>query len=288
MSKQAKHYKLQEDDLLIAYSQYFGAFDMPDNHMHDTFELYYLMSGRRNYFIKDRLYQIQKGDIVFIPKYELHRTLAAGTPNHDRFLIQFNEQLFQETIGESYNEILLSPYLRGIRTFRPKPEELLVLDGIVFRIIRDLKDPQTAHSLQVKLLAIDLMLFLARCLERYAESNSHYDPPIHQKISEIAAFINNHYMHPLTLAQLSETFYLSPHYISRIFKEMTGFSFIKYLTYVRIGEAKRLLRESDRKVLEIADQVGFENLAHFNRVFKQTVQLSPTQYRRLSGSHSSS
>jgi AraC-like DNA-binding protein len=281
---QAKHYKLQEAELLIAYSQYFGAFDMPVNHMHDTFELYYLMSGERNYFIKDRLYQLRKGDIVFIPKYELHRTLAAGTPHHDRFLIEFSERLFRETIGESYDEILLHPYLRGIRTFRPKPEEQLVLDGIVYRIIRDLKHPQTAHALQVKLLAIDVMLFLARCLERYAEDDSESDPPIHRKISDIAAYINTHYMRPLTLAQLSETFSLSPHYISRIFKEKTGFSFIQYLTYVRIGEAKRLLRESDRKVLEIADQVGFENLAHFNRVFKQTVQLSPSQYRRMSGS----
>jgi AraC-like DNA-binding protein len=42
------------------------------------------------------------------------------------------------------------------------------------------------------------------------------------------------------------------------------------------------LRETDLKVLLIADRVGFENLAHFNRVFKQTVHLSPSQYRRMS------
>lgn len=278
-----KHHVLLEDNLLVGYSQYYATFDMPENHMHETLELYYLMSGRRKFFIKDRLYPIQKGDLVFVPKYDLHRTMAAGTPHHDRFLIQFSDDLFDGMLAGTFNEVLLRPYLTGVRTLRLKPEDLLTLDGIVFRIIQDLKEQPTAHSLQVRLLITEMLLFISRCLERYDMEISPFDTPLHKKITEIAAYINNQYMNPITLAQLSETFYMSPHYISRIFKEMTGFSFIKYLTYVRIGEAKRLLRETDTKVLHIAGRVGFENLAHFNRVFKQTVSLSPSQYRRMSG-----
>jgi AraC-like DNA-binding protein len=209
--------------------------------------------------------------------------MAAGPPHHDRFLIQFSDDLFDNMLGGTYREVLLRPYLSGVRTLRLKSEDLLTLDGIVFRMIQDLKEQPTAHSLQVKLLVTEMLLFISRCMERYDLEISPFDTPIHQKITEIAAYINDHYMSPVTLKQLSETFYMSPHYISRIFKEKTGFSFIKYLTYIRIGEAKRLLRETDTKVLHIAEQVGFENLAHFNRVFKQTVSLSPSQYRRMSG-----
>lgn len=279
---QQKHHIFEEGDLLVAYAQYNRTFDMPENHMHDTYELYYLMSGRRNYFIKDRLYPIEKGDLVFVPKYDLHRTLAAGTPHHDRFLINFKEDLFDSMCAGIHNEVLLRPYLTGVRTLRLKAEDLQVLDGIVFRLVQDVMEKRTAQSLQIKLLITDLLLFISRCLERYDAEITPFQTPLHQKISEIADYINDHYMEPLTLARLSETFYLSPYYISRVFKEMTGFSFVKYLTYARIAEAKRLLRETDMKVLNIADRVGFENLAHFNRVFKQTVHLSPSQYRRMS------
>lgn len=278
-----KHHVLLEGQLIVGYSQYYKTFDMPENHTHESFELYYLMSGKRNYFMNGRLYAIEKGDLVFVPKYELHRTLDAGTPQHDRFLVQFTDDLFDEVFGGQYKEVLLRPYYTGVRTLRLKPEDLLVLDGIVLRIIRDLKEQPTAHSLQVKLLITELLLFISRCLERYDAEISPVETPLQQKIAEIADFISKHYMNPLTLGQLSETFYLSPHYISRIFKQTTGFSFVKYLTFVRIGEAKRLLRETNMKVLHIADRVGFENLSHFNRVFKETVLLSPSQYRRMSG-----
>ncbi|RKN86431.1 AraC family transcriptional regulator [Paenibacillus ginsengarvi] len=279
--QQPKHYVYEDSELLVGYSQYFGMFDMTDNHLHDTHELYYLMSGRRNYFIKDRLYPIRKGDLVFVPKDELHRTLAADTTQHDRLVIHFKEELLTTFMDTGYAEYLLRPYRAGLYTVRLEPDDRQALESIVFRIVQDLKEQPDVMALQMRVLVLDLLLFVGRRMEKYEAAVSPFESHLHRKISEIAAYINANYMYPLTLAHLSETFYWSPYYISRVFKEMTGFSFVQYLTYARIGEAKRLLRETDKLVLSIAAQVGFENLAHFNRVFKQTVHLSPSQYRRM-------
>ncbi len=76
-------------------------------------------------------------------------------------------------------------------------------------------------------------------------------------------YINANYKQPLTLTRISNEFYLSTFYLSRIFKQVTGFSFVEYLQAVRIKEARRLLRETRWKIIEVAEESGFDNVAHF-------------------------
>jgi hypothetical protein len=68
-----------------------GHFNMQSNHFHDQFELYYLLSGERNYFIKDRTYFVRKGNLIFINTNELHKTTDTGVPNHERVLLRFSK-----------------------------------------------------------------------------------------------------------------------------------------------------------------------------------------------------
>jgi len=278
-SKQMIH---RDDALLLDYTERAGQFNMPGNHMHDSYEVYYLLSGRRNYFIKDRLYPIEKGDLVFIPKYDLHRTLASGTAGHERLVINFKETFAQRFAGErGGGNILLYPFEKGIYTFRPQADDRHILEGLIYRMLREIKEKPSGYETYLQALTVEVLLHAARCLEKYETEIEPCESPLHRKVSEIAAYMNENYMKPLTLGHLSERFFLSTFYLSRVFREITGFTFVEYLNHVRIKEAQRLLRDSNLKVLRISEQVGFESIAHFGRVFKQTVGLSPTQYRRM-------
>jgi YesN/AraC family two-component response regulator len=108
-----------------------------------------------------------------------------------------------------------------------------------------------------------------------------FNHPMHEKVSEIAAYLNRNYSEDITLEQISKQFYISPSYLSRIFKKLTGFHFREYLLVVRVKEAQKLLRESQEKVVNIAQSVGFEHVSHFNTTFKKFVGLSPLKYRNL-------
>jgi YesN/AraC family two-component response regulator len=88
-------------------------------------------------------------------------------------------------------------------------------------------------------------------------------------------------MKPLTLPALSDHFYISTSHLSRLFKEVSGFTFTEYMNIVRIKEAQKLLRETNFKVADIAETVGFGNIAHFGRVFKENTNITPLQYRSL-------
>ncbi|WP_249865787.1 response regulator transcription factor [Paenibacillus konkukensis] len=96
-----------------------------------------------------------------------------------------------------------------------------------------------------------------------------------------AAFIDAHYMEDLSLEAVAGRFYFSPNYLSMVFKNQLGTTFVKYLSGVRLNKAVRLLEESDLKVYEIAARTGFKDEKYFYRVFKRKYGVTPDEYRRL-------
>ena len=98
-------------------------------------------------------------------------------------------------------------------------------------------------------------------------------------IQEIQNFICCHYAENISLNSLAEQFFLHPNYLSRLFKEKTGQNFIDYLTEVRMEKVKELLKNSDRKIVEICDLAGYDNPRYFSKVFKQYTGMTPSEYR---------
>ena len=98
--------------------------------------------------------------------------------------------------------------------------------------------------------------------------------------ARIFEYINKHYFMPeLSIADVQEHTGLSERKISNIIKEQTDLGFKQYVNSIRLSEAKRLLKESDLQVSEIAYRIGYNNVTHFNRVFKLAEGIAPTNYR---------
>ena len=92
-------------------------------------------------------------------------------------------------------------------------------------------------------------------------------------------FINNHQTEDLSLADVARAVNTSTFYFCKSFKKATGLHFTDYLSRVRIEKAKNLLLNPNLRVSEIAYEVGFQSLTHFNRVFRKLVGESPSDYR---------
>ncbi|TVY01339.1 response regulator [Cohnella terricola] len=93
-------------------------------------------------------------------------------------------------------------------------------------------------------------------------------------------YIQANYDKELSMTMVSNHVSLNYSYFSEAFKDYAGLSFVQYLKKLRIEKAKELLETTDLKVLEIGDRVGFENTKHFNRVFRESVGVSPLEYRQ--------
>lgn len=99
-------------------------------------------------------------------------------------------------------------------------------------------------------------------------------------ILQICEIIENEYANELYLDRVAEQIYLSPAYISRIFKKSTGMNFVKYLNEVRLKKAAALLIEDDYPINEISKMVGFSDVSYFCSCFKKKYGMTTVQYRR--------
>lgn len=100
------------------------------------------------------------------------------------------------------------------------------------------------------------------------------------KLKEIKEYIDKNYTKKLTLEELSELFYISKYHMAREFKRLFGTSIINYQIDCRVTHAKELLRFSDLRIEEIAEQCGITDNSYFNKVFQKTEGMSAREFRK--------
>lgn len=120
---------------------------------------------------------------------------------------------------------------------------------------------------------IEILTSFMECMFPPAMENSRI-------VRDAMNYISAHFSEAVTLQDVAEHLHLNPSYFSRIFKRSSGSTFKEYLTKVRVEEAKRLLRNTDYPLLDIAIGVGFDNQSYFTSVFKRLTGLTPKQYRK--------
>lgn len=98
------------------------------------------------------------------------------------------------------------------------------------------------------------------------------------RLLEITNFIYEHYK-TVTLDDLSEKFFLSKPYLSKYIKEKSGMTFSDIVQKVRLKKARAMLKSSNASVESIAESVGYQNVEHFNRLFKRAYEMTPVQFR---------
>ncbi len=102
------------------------------------------------------------------------------------------------------------------------------------------------------------------------------EPPV---ITRAKQYIQEHFIEELSLERLAAAVHTSTFYFCKLFKKATGINFNQYVARTRAEKAKNLLLNLNLRISEIAYEVGFQSLTHFNRMFKKIVGQSPTEYR---------
>jgi AraC-like DNA-binding protein len=135
--------------------------------------------------------------------------------------------------------------------------------------------PGAQHQSIVKLLAI-FAQHLAMISNRIIVQQENAELPV---ITRAKEFIQRNQSEELSLTMVARAVNTSSFYFCKLFKKTTGLNFTAYVSRIRIEKAKNLLLNPHLRVSEIAYEVGFQSLTHFNRVFKKIIGHSPTEYR---------
>lgn len=268
----------QSNPVSIMRQKFSEPHSMPSEHFHDHCEIYYLISGEKTYFFHNQMYRATKGDLIFINEYEPHRAASPGpVVERERVLLYFKKELFDARPALIQDSVSLFHMRSPLLSL--DIEERLVFEELLYKIRMEFQNKGKFYLHCIEGLLLETMVFMLRCIDK-RDRAVEGARTLHGQIPEIVRFIHHHFTDHMTLDTLSDMFYISPSYLSRLFKEETGFHFVEYLTMLRMKEAQKLLRDTDHKIIDIAASVGYDNLAHFYKMFKRTTLTSPFQYRK--------
>ncbi len=125
--------------------------------------------------------------------------------------------------------------------------------------------------------------FIIECAGRIAE---HRKDGMKGSIAKVKDYIERHYQENISLKQLAVQFYMNPVYLGQLFRKAYDTYFNDYLCQIRLEQSRKLLRQTDMRIYEIAERVGFNNADYFVTKFEKNVGMTPTEYRnKLIGSN---
>ncbi|MBN2221019.1 MAG: helix-turn-helix domain-containing protein [Vallitaleaceae bacterium] len=276
-----KHYfDFESPHFTLTHYKRFGSFRMDKKHAHPQYELYYLLSGKRNYFIENRVYPIESGDLVLVNSNTLHKTIDSSSDFHERILIEFDHHIFDTLLKNPEELPLLKIFQKETSLYHLNTQQSKQLESRLFQLIDACKKTKLPVDIALQIHLMECLLLISELTQEIPSPIYEHPSKLHKTIAEMIHYIHNHYKEELSLEILSQNHSLSKVYISRSFKQITGFSYIEYVNTVRIREAKRLLRETDQSIESIARETGFLSTTHFGRVFRSYNGNSPMQWRK--------
>lgn len=248
-------------------------------HLHEGYEIYFLISGDVQYFVEKTIYPIEYGDVMFTNKREIHKPNFLTDKLYERFTLEFDPELVrpfnseyfdllqcfeQRPLGEQ-NRIRLAQWqTHEIIALFTKMEEIEAARGSAWEILR----------LNV---LIEILVWLNRAFIHSSHNETRF--PLPDKLVEVLDYIEFHLAGDLSLDTLERKFAINRFHLSKVFKKAIGSSIHNYILYKRISRAKTLLVQGNN-VSETLEKCGFHDYSHFLKLFKQTVGKTPGEYRR--------
>ena len=250
-------------------------------HYHNAYEIYYLLSGDRYYFIKDRTYHAKRGALVFISPGEIHCASNYSEEAYKRILISFKKDYLSGLWEALGGQNIFRCFENENHLVELSEEEIPRVEAMLHLMLSEYKNLASDSESILKTSLYQLLAVASRRESKKTENETGNSDSVQKTVSEVAAYINNTYFADMRLLNLAESFYISPCYLSRIFKRVTGSSIVDYVNGVRIKESRRFLTDTNKKISEIADLVGYKSMTHFGRAFKSVTGLSPVEYRKM-------
>jgi AraC-like DNA-binding protein len=252
-------------------------FNMKQAHSHPFYEIYYLYSGKRKFFVNDTLYTLNKGDLLLINKNVLHRTTYISNEKHERFSLNFSDQYLSPLIERFGKGPVLDIFSHPFLTIQLNRRDYF--EDLFQKMVYESKNPDEYSLFQQSNYFQELIIFLLRYQKSAISSLVPFDMS-NEDIQNAAKYIRINYSQCITLEQISSLSNMSSSHFSRKFKLVTGFGFKEYLCNIRITEAIKLLLETNLSITEIALLCGFSDSNYFGDVFKKLKGISPLQYRK--------
>ena len=246
-------------------------------HIHDCYEVYFSISGGKQFLIDNKVYDIAPGDLFLINQYDSHYLTQIDKELHERIVIMIDPE-FMQSISSKETD-LDACFQKRSEKFSHKISLTSEQQGrFLYFVNKILTSNSYGHDLLEKAIFTELFVMINQIIYDKMSNRAEEKPATYnEQVDAILSYLNNNIQYPISIGDLSKHFYISESYICRIFKSATGTTINKYMTARRISIAKSLLAEGIG-VSEVCDRCGFSDYSNFLKAFTKSVGISPKKY----------
>ena len=270
------HYSLSKDHaftirgtaklLNVASSRYGGDWHSVP-HTHDHTELFFIVSGKGQFFIQDQIFPVDVNNLVIINPNVAHTEDSLNAQPLE-YIVLGIEGVELATSENSNGQFCILDHF-----------ESLEISSCMRNILREMELKNTGYEDICQAYMEILIIRLMRSTSLAVQS----EPQVisgNRQCAVARRYIDLHFKEPLTLEQLADEVHMNKYYLSHAFKREYGVSPINYMISRRVEESKYLLAETDLPMSQISQLLGFSSLSYFSQVFRRSQNESPMEYRK--------
>ena len=282
------HYFFNQSSPILARAFYQENYEA-GMHIHDFYELNFIIEGQGYHYFNNGCYKIGKNDIFIIPPGYWHGYYPTQSIKlyhimlHKNFFIHYSKELnllpaypimltMEPSYGSQNNRYYLNLSDEQMNALLPQLEAVAALYSNASDDIAPM-----AHSLSMYILAYTCRIYKEKYI---CKGNEVWEHSVSRNILKCINYIQEHYGENITLDTLTELSNVSRATLFRYLIKLTGATPINYLNAFRLSKAREMLGQSDLSIAEIAVACGFYDSSHLNRFFSRAYGCTPGQHRR--------
>ena len=252
---------------------------MTDLHSHEHYELYFLFSGARNFFLKDKMYKIEAPCYIVIPPYTMHKTEGSG-------FMRINVNVMPDALSDyeisALNRLSANENIAALPQYTSAKIYELLTEGLT---VFNVESEQANEVLKATVTLIIYYLTKAENQKTFSPltaKNKNVSPVVLNVID----YLSKNFEDEIRLEPLAKRFFMSKTALCSSFKKAMNCTIGEYVSGLKLNKAKEYLTNTKKSVEEISALCGFSSATYMGLVFKKKTGVSPLNYRKIQNTKS--
>ena len=255
-------------------------------HVHDYIQIWFVRHGICTHWMNGHAYELTTGSIFVLPPGISHY-MECENPETSLVGMEFTEAFIRSDVEGSpfWDTGYLEPFIVSLDQVKPRfPLEgaaVKTMESLFDELLWEFRTQEPGYQLFIRADVLKVLAIISRQYGRSLDAEKlQYLERYKDSVARAIAYINENFQKKIYLEEVARIAMMSATSFSCVFKEATGRTFTEQLNFLRVRRAKELLKDPSRTVRAIAYEVGFQDIAYFDRVFKREVGVTPRVYRQ--------
>jgi len=242
-------------------------------------EINHCREGRYEYQIGRQYYYLASGDLSVSRNPETEAFFP--TRHYHGISIRIDTEKAPECLSCFLDDVNVRPAMLMKKFCSDQPCFIIRSTESLEHIFSELYTvPESIRMGYLKIKVLELLLFLSSLDTRISQTGQHSCPPSQVRLAKaVCSYVCANMSRHFTIGELSETFQVSPTQLKKSFRNVYGNSVYAYVRTQKMLSAARLLQETDRTVLDIAGECGYDNGSKFSKAFREVMGMTPRDFR---------